>query len=133
MTKESKQVEAVKKLGPKTAEVWRAAQATKEAASGELPEVINVSELSDASQDVLEHFGVEAPALLNQYANSVEDALLEQVERLRDYRVAISEIDIARKELDLENALLHRRLRLVTDLINRQQLDDINELMKQPL
>ena len=31
--------------------------------------------------EVLEHFGAEAPALLNQYACAVEDALIEQVQR----------------------------------------------------
>ena len=35
--------------------------------------------ISDASLEVLEHFGAEAPALLNQYACAVEDALIEQV------------------------------------------------------
>ena len=30
---------------------------------------------------MLEHFGAEAPALLNQYACAVEDALIEQVQR----------------------------------------------------
>ena len=33
------------------------------------------------SLEVLEHFGAEAPALLNQYACAVEDALIEQVQR----------------------------------------------------
>ena len=37
--------------------------------------------ISDASLEVLEHFGAEAPALLNQYACAVEDALIEQVQR----------------------------------------------------
>ena len=37
--------------------------------------------ISDASLEVLEHFGAEAPALLNQYACDVEDALIEQVQR----------------------------------------------------
>ena len=40
-----------------------------------------LSQVSDASLEVLEHFGAEAPALLNQYACAVEDALIEQVER----------------------------------------------------
>ncbi|WP_186543726.1 hypothetical protein [Synechococcus sp. ROS8604] len=44
-----------------------------------LPEVIVVSELSEESQDILEHFGLEAPALLNNFAISVEDAVIEQV------------------------------------------------------
>jgi hypothetical protein len=37
--------------------------------------------ISDTSLEVLEHFGAEAPALLNQYACAVEDALIEQVQR----------------------------------------------------
>jgi hypothetical protein len=44
-----------------------------------LPEVIVVSELSPETQEMLEHFGLEAPALLNEYAISVEDAMIEQV------------------------------------------------------
>ncbi len=38
-----------------------------------------LSQISDTSLEVLEHFGAEAPALLNQYACAVEDALIEQV------------------------------------------------------
>ena len=40
-----------------------------------------LSGISDASLEVLEHFGAEAPALLNKYACAVEDALIEQVQR----------------------------------------------------
>ena len=40
-----------------------------------------LSQISDQSLEVLEHFGAEAPALLNQYACAVEDALIEQVQR----------------------------------------------------
>ena len=40
-----------------------------------------LSQISDASLEVLEHFGAEAPALLNQYSCAVEDALIEQVQR----------------------------------------------------
>ena len=40
-----------------------------------------LSGISDQSLEVLEHFGAEAPALLNQYACAVEDALIEQVQR----------------------------------------------------
>lgn len=39
-----------------------------------------LSQISDASLEVLEHFGAEAPVLLNQYACAVEDALIEQVQ-----------------------------------------------------
>ena len=40
-----------------------------------------LSQISDDSLEVLEHFGAEAPALLNTYACAVEDALIEQVQR----------------------------------------------------
>jgi hypothetical protein len=40
-----------------------------------------LSQISDQSLEVLQHFGAEAPALLNQYACAVEDALVEQVQR----------------------------------------------------
>lgn len=40
-----------------------------------------LSQISDVSLEVLEHFGSEAPALLNNYACAVEDALIEQVGR----------------------------------------------------
>ena len=40
-----------------------------------------LSQISDESLEVLEHFGAEAPSLLNQYACAVEDALIEQVQR----------------------------------------------------
>ena len=40
-----------------------------------------LSQISDDSLEVLEHFGAEAPNLLNTYACAVEDALIEQVQR----------------------------------------------------
>jgi hypothetical protein len=40
-----------------------------------------LSQISDESLEVLEHFGAEAPAMLNTYACAVEDALIEQVRR----------------------------------------------------
>ena len=40
-----------------------------------------LSSISDQSLEVLQHFGAEAPQLLNTYACAVEDALIEQVGR----------------------------------------------------
>lgn len=40
-----------------------------------------LSEISSESLEVLEHFGAEAPVLLNRYSCAVEDALIEQVEK----------------------------------------------------
>jgi hypothetical protein len=40
-----------------------------------------LASVSDASRDVLQYFGPEAPALLNHYATVVEDALLRQTQQ----------------------------------------------------
>jgi hypothetical protein len=40
-----------------------------------------LSSVSDESLEVLNHFGSEAPALLNRYACTVEDALLQQAQQ----------------------------------------------------
>ena len=76
---------------------------------------------------------MDPAALLNDYSCSVEDALIQQIEKMREYREALCNIDIMRNESELENALLNRRLRLIKDLISRKQLDDITEAMNQPL
>ena len=40
-----------------------------------------IGEMSDDSIEVVEHFGIEAPALLNNYSCAVEDALVNQVNK----------------------------------------------------
>jgi hypothetical protein len=45
---------------------------------GELPTHIKLSELSLETLEVLDHFGIEAPSLLNKFAIALEDALIEQ-------------------------------------------------------
>ena len=47
----------------------------------EIREGIYFRSLSESSADVIEHFGIEAPDLLNKYSCAVEDALIEQVQR----------------------------------------------------
>ena len=42
-----------------------------------------LSQISDTSLEVLEHFGAEAPAKLNAYACALEDQLIEVTKRLR--------------------------------------------------
>ena len=44
-----------------------------------------LSQISDESLDVLSHFGAEAPALLNKYCCTVEDALIEQTNKALRY------------------------------------------------
>ena len=57
-----------------------------EKATKELPETIVVAELSVGSQEVLAHFGIEAPTLLNDYSNALEDALIESVAAIKAIR-----------------------------------------------
>ena len=100
----------------------------------EVPDVINThQDLSAHTIDCMKTFGMDAAATLNDYSCSVEDALIQQIEKVREYKEALCNIDIMRKEAELENALLNRRLRLIKDLISRKQLDDITEVMNQPL
>jgi|TARA_B100001063_G_C16628750_1_gene484665 hypothetical protein len=42
-------------------------------------------------------FGMDAAAVLNDYSCSVEDALIEQIEKVREYREALCNIDILRE------------------------------------
>ena len=49
-----------------------------------------LSQISDTSLEVLEHFGAEAPALLNQYACAVEDALIDQVKTTQSMNLMLN-------------------------------------------
>ena len=62
-------------------QAYSTAQAPMQGQTQEAVSDAYLSQISDASLEVLEHFGAEAPALLNQYACAVEDALIEQVQR----------------------------------------------------
>ena len=48
--------------------------------------------VSDKSLEILEHFGYEAPKLLNDYSNALEDALINQVEIIKQLRAEIDEL-----------------------------------------
>ena len=62
-----------------------------------------LSAISDNSLEVLEHFGAEAPALLNNYACAVEDALIEQVGRNQHMNLVL---DAASEERAAMNIML---------------------------
>ena len=62
-----------------------------------------LSQISDVSLEVLEHFGAEAPALLNNYACAVEDALIEQVGRNQSMNTML---DAASEERAAMNIML---------------------------
>ena len=54
----------------------------------EIPAVI-CEFMSDDSLEVVRHFGLEAPKLLNNYSNALEDALIQQVEIVKQLRAEI--------------------------------------------
>ena len=57
--------------------------------------------LSDDSIEVMEHFGLEAPALLNRYSNALEDALIEQVRQVKALRAQLAEYQAAETRGDI--------------------------------
>ena len=76
-----------------------------------------LSKISDESLEVLNHFGSEAPALLNRYACTVEDALLKQTsvaqEALGKIEKLTTTIGGAKKVIDAaasDNAAYHTML-----------------------
>ena len=60
-----------------------------------------LSGISDQSLEVLEHFGAEAPHLLNQYACAVEDALIEQVQRTQSQNLLLEAAGEERAAMNL--------------------------------
>ncbi len=66
---------------------------------------------------------------MNDHCISVEDAVIEQVDEVCHCTEVLETININRKDLDLENSLLHRRLNLISDLIYRKQVDGISDLI----
>lgn len=76
----------------------------------QLPTAIQLSDLSVESLEVLDHFGIEAPHLLNQFAIALEDALIEQVKKRKDdveeikrLRALLTEHNIPYKTNDQSN------------------------------
>ena len=49
-----------------------------------VPAYIVTAKLSPETQEILAHFGLEAPVKLNQYSCAVEDALIEQVQKNKE-------------------------------------------------
>lgn len=76
-------------------------QATQQGASQAQDQYL--SGISNESLEVLEHFGAEAPALLNTYACAVEDALIEQVQRGND---VLRGFEASQEQNDAMNTML---------------------------
>ncbi|MDB4677233.1 hypothetical protein OAE59_01175 [Synechococcus sp. AH-551-B05] len=74
----------------------------------EIPDDINKSDLSDHSIEVMETFGIEAAALLNDYSCRVEDALIDAVRKIQDLkeRLEDAEVVIAQHQLFKKQVLV---------------------------
>ena len=93
-----------------------------ELCSTEVPQDGFLFSLSSESLEILEHFGNEAPALLNKYSNAVEDALIEQVTRNTELRKELAalkgevfdeeEVKKSNSPLDLSAALAQAKKEL---------------------
>ena len=78
-----------------------------------------MGELTADSLEVVEHFGIEAPALLNKYSCAVEDALIEQVEKNNELRK-----EIARLKGEPEPELMN------TKVANNEMAGKIKDMLK---
>ena len=82
-------------------QAYSTAQAPMQAESQAPVSDAYLSQISDASLEVLEHFGAEAPVLLNQYACAVEDALIEQVQTVQSQSLMLEAAGEERAAMNL--------------------------------
>jgi hypothetical protein len=76
-----------------------------------------LSQVSDESLEVLQHFGAEAPALLNRYSCVLEDSLLNQARQTYETQQQLQQLNAALEEAKLvigaaaeDNAAYHTLL-----------------------
>lgn len=65
-------------------------------------EVSMLSKMSEDSREIVAHFGIETPALLNKYSIALEDALIEQVQKNMETLVKLSKYEPEQVE-EIEN------------------------------
>ena len=82
-------------------QAYSTAQAPMQGQAQEQVSDAYLSQISDASLEVLEHFGAEAPVLLNQYACAVEDALIEQVQTVQSQSLMLEAAGEERAAMNL--------------------------------
>ena len=82
-------------------QAYSTAQAPMQGQTQEAVSDAYLSQISDASLEVLEHFGAEAPVLLNQYACAVEDALIEQVQAVQSHSLMLEAAGEERAAMNL--------------------------------
>ena len=90
----------------------------------EIPYVINKSDFSDHSIDVMETFGIEAAALLNDYSCTVEDALIDATRKIQDLKESLEDAEVV-----IAQYLLFKKQVLVS--LNMTQPDKDKEVNDQ--
>ena len=90
---EAKGVELGKEQETKQDNPLAKPQKSSEPLAEEIRQSAYFKSLSEESAEVIEHFGVEAPGLLNKYSCAVEDALLEQVQRANALSTRVEELE----------------------------------------
>ena len=60
------------------------ASQTQASSQASTAQTSDVSQISDATRAVVDHFGIEAPGILNQYACALEDMLIQQATAMDD-------------------------------------------------
>ena len=68
-------------------------QLVKAKGSHKLPRSVR-KHFSDESLEVLEHFGMNTPHILNEYCCTLEDALIESLSKIRDLQAQLEEHEI---------------------------------------
>ena len=58
-----------------------------------LDETIDVSQLSETSVSLIEHFGLDAPEKLNAYSCALEDALVDLLELIKVQQQTIKQLE----------------------------------------
>jgi polyhydroxyalkanoate synthesis regulator phasin len=67
------------------------------------PASIAFTDLSEDSQSVVAHFGIEAPAHLNNYCCALEDALIPLAEKVDELKEEIKTLKARLKEFELND------------------------------
>ena len=78
-----------------------------------IPDIVR-EHFDDYSLDVLESFGMDAPAKLNDYTCALEDALIEQVGKIQVLRQHIENLE-------------KRGLKVIKGSINKNQINTIDK------
>ena len=62
------------------------------------PQVIRFTDLSEDSQEIVKHFGIECPTLLNDYCCALEDVLIDSLTVIKDLQQQVKQLKTKQNE-----------------------------------